>query len=318
MATAPPTTKPPVSKPGTPPPPAAAAKPAPTIKPPTVTAKPSPQQRQPAKTFSIVTYSGAEEGEKVVLYGKSGVGKTTLAAMAPGAVFIPLDDGARKIVNPLTGQPVAAIPSVQSHQDLRDALNQRNLWQKGTSLIIDTMTMAEVYAERAIVEEHKIQSMRKLGWDGPSHILEKLRLVLTDLDVLVKAGVNVILLCQLAQATIANAEGVDYLEDGPKLASVKNANSRTELCEWADHVLRVGYLEFAVQKDSDKAKTGKVVSTDATRAVFSGGAQHFIAKSRPVSRNREVPYRIPTVIPFSEPNDNSLWSYIFDGAVAAE
>jgi hypothetical protein len=189
-----------------------------------------------------------------------------------------------------------------------------NLWPEGCTTVIDTGTKLEQWAEPHIFANYKqngqtVTSMRKYGWDGPAHLLETMRLILSDLDNLVRKGRNVILLAQLSQITVANAEGMDYLEDGPKLQHNKQYSVRTEVCEWVDHVMRLGYANFQVASDHDKAKTGKVQAGDATRAVFTGGAQHFIAKSRPING-----YRIPAVIGFEHEADDSLWRFVFEGA----
>lgn len=295
--TKPPTSKPPMkmpSKPG-------------------ATSKPSPAARAP-KVFSVTPWTDTNEGEKITMYGKSGIGKTTLAAMAPNPVFIGLDDGGRKIRNPLTGQPVMAIPGIGGFQDMRDALHQKNLWPEDCTAVIDTVTKLDEFMEPYIYEHYKLSrgetatSMRKYGWDGPAHQLECYRLLLSDLDALVRTGRNVILLAQLAQITVANAEGLDYLEDGPKLQHNKQYSVRTEICEWSDHVFRIGYSEFTVEKDNDKAKAGKVQAGESTRAVFTGGASHFIAKSRPIDG-----YRIPPIVTFDNAADDSLWKFIFEG-----
>jgi|GEM_PF-1123924 len=268
-----------------------------------------------AKAFSVKPWTDADEGEKILMYGKSGIGKTTLAAMAPGAIFIGIDDGGRKIRNPLTGEPVMAVSGIADFQDIRDAIHQSSLWPKDCTLVIDTVTKLEELMEPYIFEHYKLSggqtatSMRKYGWDGPAHLLECYRLMLSDLDALVRTGRNVILLAQLAQITVANAEGLDYLEDGPKLQHNKQYSVRTELCEWSDHVFRIGYSEFTVEKDNDKAKAGKVQAGESKRAVFTGGASHFIAKSRPVDG-----YRIPPLITFDSATDNSLWQFVFEGA----
>lgn len=275
----------------------------------------TPAQAHVAKTFSIKPWASGSEGEKVVEYAKSGTGKTTSAAQIPGAIFIGLDDGGRKIKNPLTGEDVNAIPGIESFQDLRDALHQSNLWEKGRTAVIDTVTKLEEFAEPYIFQHYKtsqgasVNNMRKYGWDGPAHMLDVFRLMLTDLDALVRKGVNVVLLAQLSQITVANAEGLDYLEDGPKLTHNKQYSVRNEICEWADHVFRIGYADFSVSKDSEKAKAGKVTQADATRCIFTGGAPHFIAKSRPING-----YRIPAVIGFDSPTDDSLWKFVFEGA----
>lgn len=272
------------------------------------------------KTFNITPWTGTDEGEKILIYGKSGIGKTTLASMAPKPVFIGVDDGGRRIRNPLTGEPVDSINGIENFQDIRDALRQKGLFEDYSSVVIDTVTKVEELVTHHILETvtkdgKRMPTFRHFGWDGERHMLDQYRLLLTDLDPHIRAGRNVILLAQLSQITVANAEGADYLEDGPKLQHRKDCSVRTELVEWADHVLRVGYLEFVVDKESAKSRVGKVRTNDATRAVFTGGAQHFIAKSRPVMYNRETPYRIPAVIPFMDETDQSLWAYLFDGAV---
>jgi len=274
---------------------------------------------KPAKVFTIESWSDADEGEKIILYGKSGMGKTTLASMAPNAVFIGLDDGGRKIYHPVTGELIKRIPGVTTFSDVRDALHQANLWPEKATIVIDTMTKLEAITEEHIIGTYKksggasAKTMRDFGWDGPAHNLDCTRLLLSDLDAHVRVGRNVILLCQLAQIRVANAEGFDYLEDGPKLQHNNQYSTRTEVCEWADHVLRIGYQEMQVVKEDTKAKAGKVTSTDSAHVIYSGGAQHFMAKSRPVKG-----HRIPTAVTFGQPSDNAIWSFIFDGAIAQE
>lgn len=283
---------------------------------------PSPALRQThtPKTFQITPLSGANEGEKIVLYGKSGLGKTTLAAQLENAAFIPLDDGARKIMNPLTGAAVRAIPGVETWWDLRDATKQCcTLLPKGGTLIIDTVTRAQPLAEEWVVQNIKLEkggeakNLEAFGYGkGYRHTLEQIRLWLTDLDSLIRVGRNVVLLCQLDQAIVPNPAGVDYYEEVPKLIENKVGPIRTEVCEWADHVFRLGLLDAAVEKDNAKARAGKISGT-GQRAIFTGGAHHFMAKSRPING-----YRLPPVIGFEAPEDTSLWQFVFEGARVEE
>lgn len=268
-----------------------------------------------AKTFSIVAGSDAREGEKILLYAKTGTGKTSLSIMVPDAVYIDLDGRGRRLVNPLTNTTVNKIPDISGFQDLRDALHQTNLFSEGQTVVIDTYTKLEAIMEPYIFDNYtqggkKVTAMRGYGWDGPAHILDCHRLLLSDLDGLVRRRVNVLLVCQQGQATVANAEGVDYLEDGPRLSHNKQYSSRMEVCEWCDHVLRIGYQNFAVSRDTEKAKVGKVDSGDNTRVIFTNGASHFIAKSGLLDGKR-----LPAVVSFASPSDDSLWAMMFRGAI---
>lgn len=288
----------------TPPPTKKPAAKKPPVKKPTGS-KPAKAER-PRKSFSVASWDASSHGEKIVLYGKSGIGKTTLASMAPDPVFIGLDDGGRKVTKP-DGTALDCIPDVRSVYDLRDALTQQGLFDGYKSLIIDNLTILEEVAEPYVVDNYttskgaKVSTFRGFGWDGPAHLLDTYRLILSDLDRLVEQGFNIVALAQLGDKPAANAAGYDYLEEGPSLLHQRHASVRDKVCQWADHVLRVAYLDMQVEKD-EGSKVGKVTSGDATRAVFTGGEQHYIAKSRPVKG-----MHLPSVISFDSPDDSSLW-----------
>lgn len=281
--------------------------------------KPSQQQRE-AKSFSITPLTGDNEGEKILNYAKSGTGKTTLAAQIDGAVFIPLDDGARKIANPITGKPVSAITGVETWDDLRDAVQQApNLIPEKGTLVIDTITRAQPLAEQWVVDNVKLEkggrakNLEAFGFGkGYRHVLEQFRCLLSDLDQVIRSGRNVLLLAQLDQTVVANPEGADYYEEVPKLIENKQGPVRTEVCEWCDQIMRLGYLNREVEKESAESRVGKV-SGDAERAIYTGGAMHFIAKSRPINGNR-----IPPIVSFESEQDDSVWQYILHGATPPE
>lgn len=272
------------------------------------------------KSFSVKPLNGAGEGEKLLVYAKSGTGKTTLAAQVPNAVFIPLDDGARKIVNPITGKPVDAIQGVETFQDLRDAVQQAvALVPQGGALVIDTITRALPLAEQWVVENvttekgGRAKNLEAFGFGkGYRHVLDAFRNLLADLDALIRSGRHVVLLAQLDQAIVPNAAGADYYEDVPKLIENKQGPVRTEVCEWCDHIARIGYLSMDVEKDAKEARAGKI-GGDSERAIFTGGALHFIAKSRPINGNR-----LPPVIGFENEADNSFWQFVLEGATLDE
>lgn len=289
--------------------------PPPPVKKPLMLKAPPPPSATPqrsAKTFSVKDWGGEGEGEKIVLYGASGLGKTTLAAMAPRPVFMGVDDGGRKIRNGITGEVLRAIDGVVTFEDVRAAIVQPDLLKTGETLVIDTITKVEEVAEQYIFANYKtekgatVKSLEGYGFGkGFRFSQETTRLVLQDLDVLVKRGVNVVLLAQESAAKIANAEGLDYLCNGPKLMHANQFSSRMDVCEWADHVLRIGYVDTTVAAVGGNlllATKGKITSQDTTRVIFTQGARHFVAKSRTLTE---------PVISFESQPDNSLWKFLF-------
>lgn len=258
----------------------------------------------PAKQFRIEPWAGKGEGEKIVIYGESGIGKTTLAAGAPGQpVFLGLDDGGRKIRNPHTEEPVLAVPGIESFDDLRAIVQNAALFDGHKVVVIDTLTKTEEIMEPWMFANVKgdkgqtVGSIEGYGWGkGYKHSQDTMRLLLSDLEGLVRKGITVVLLCQENAVTMPNAEGMDYLQAGPKLHHTRQFSTRLDVCEWADHVLRIGFLDNTVVGDAN-AKAGKIKG-GSTRVVYASNARHFFAKSRTLKE---------PVISFEDETDDSVW-----------
>ncbi len=270
---------------------------------------PSVAAARAPKTFAVKPWSGEGEGEKIVVYGGSGMGKTTLTAMAPDPIFIGIDDGARKIRDPRTGAVLNAVSGVVDFQDVRDVCRSTGLFKRGQTAVFDTITKIEEISEPYLFANYKtekggsVKSIEGYGYGkGYRHSLEVMRLFLQDAECLIRQGVNVVFIAQQNAVKIANAEGLDFIQEGPKLHHTAQYSSRLEVCEWADHVLRIGYLENIVAGADASATKGKMVSTDTTRVIYAREARHFFAKSRTLTE---------PVISFSERNDDSLWKFLF-------
>ena len=257
----------------------------------------------PVKKFSVVDWDGGTSGEKIIIYGDSGMGKTTCASMAPDAVFIGLDDGGRKIVHPITGAHLRAIPGVESFTDVRSALQQTDLIPEGGTVVVDTVTLLEEWTIPFVLETipndkgAKMNNIIKYGYGkGFRHLYDTMKLVLGDCDKLIRQGKNVIFIAQSAPNKVANASGEDYLREGPRLTSQNGANIEALYCEWADHIFRIGYQFINVEE--------RKASSTQDRAIFVHGKAHFRAKSRTIDPKYPV-------ISFDNPADDSIWKFLF-------
>jgi len=277
---------------------------------------------KPTRTFKVSPWTGEGEGEKIIAYGDTGIGKTTLMSMLPNPIFIGVDDGGRRIVNPKTDKPVDHVPGIDTFEDVRAAIHQPNLFPAGSSCVIDTLTRVEVLAERFVLDTIPkaskgkgavvlAKNLKDYGYnEGSSHVRDTFRMLLQDLDTLVRRGVNVGMICQEQAITVANPEGSDYLRACPRLHHDKQYSTMLEVCEWADHILRVGYLRTMVDIEADRS-VGKAQS-DATRAIFVGGAQDFLAKSRTLGLFVDDDGSPVSCVSFANPADGTIWEYIFD------
>lgn len=256
-----------------------------------------------SKTFTVKPWNSEGEGEKILLYAETGMGKTTLASLAD-AVFIGLDDGGRKIKHPITGTELKHIEGIETFEDLRDALHQCQMFDDKV-YAIDTITLAEGLAENFVIRTiptggdrpQSVKNMEGYGYEkGYKHLYDTMKLLLMDLDILVKQGKSVILIAQQMTYNVANPGGENYLCNGPRLYNSKRWSVMALFMEWADHVLRIDYQDVFVKK-------GKV-SSDTTRVILTKDEVYYKAKSRTLTE---------PVISFANQQDDSLWKFIFGG-----
>ncbi len=266
------------------------------------------KQKKVIKTFQVGVWSGEGEGEKIIAYADSGLGKTTLATLSPTPVFIGLDDGGRKIKHPVTGEDLKNIPGVETFDDFRQAVQQVDLFDDYETVVVDTGTMLVPLAHDWMLEnitsdkDVLVANIEKYGWGkGHRHLYDTMRSPLSDFDALVRRGKNILILCQMEQAEITNASGENYLCDIPKLIQQhgKTPSVWGMYVEWCDHVFKIGYSDV-------KAKDKKATAS-SERIIFLDGNVNFKAKSR------TVPNRFPLVT-FSSTQDDSIWRFIFDEA----
>lgn len=265
------------------------------------------QEVSPDKKYVLFTDSNSR-GSKVVVYGTSGMGKTTLCTMAPNPVFLATDDGIDNIMHPVTGKRMPTY-KVDTFQDLKNMLTMPTLFENYDTIVIDTMTMAEEMAVAWVLDNVKagndmyVKSLEHYGWGkGYYHLSEADNDIKHALQKLVNQGKNVIVVCQLVSTKRSEAGVDDYLQDIPKLVYRPNikATAALDFVEWADHVLKIGYGDLRVDKSNRAASSGD-------RVVFVHPEVHFAAKSR------TIPGRFP-VISFTDPADNSIWAFIFEDA----
>ena len=95
------------------------------------------------KDFKIVDWDRA--GKKVILYGDSGMGKTTLAMLLADPVFIGTDDGGGVMRHPVTGKKLKVVEGVEDFYDVRDALHS-DIFDAHDSIVIDTITEVQRWA----------------------------------------------------------------------------------------------------------------------------------------------------------------------------
>ena len=261
---------------------------------------------RPRKNFTVAPWTCNGGGKKIIVYGASGMGKTTLASMAPNPVFIGTDDGGRLICNPKTGEPVKHVEGVTGFGDVRAVLRSSGTFDRFDSVVLDTGTnlqhwaLPHIFATIKHEKGHMVSSIEGYGYGkGYRHFFDTMHSVPVDLDRLVRCGKNVIVLCQIAPVSITNTGGENYLKDGPDLYHSDKCSVRNDWISWSDYVFRIAWENATV--DSRK------ISPVASRMINTRPDATFEAKSRGTE------FRDYPAVTFSEPADDSLWRILFGG-----
>lgn len=253
----------------------------------------------PVKNFKIESGEMPGAGKKIIIHADTGMGKTTLASLAPNPVFIGLDNGGVGIKN----YRRVGGDSVENFLDVRAAL-QAPLYAEYESVNVDTVTLLEEWGEQQVLATipndrgETMNSVVQYGWNnGYRHLYDTMKLILQDCDALIRQGKNVILIAQSTPHSVPNPGGEDFIRQGPRLVNRKNANIEALYCEWADHIFYIGYQFLNV--DKKKKATGS-----SERAVFVHPEPHFRAKSRTLGLDKAV-------VSFADPTDDSIWAFLF-------
>lgn len=261
------------------------------------------------KTFQVAAWDTAKQGQRIIVYADSGMGKTTLTSMAPNPKYADFRGGSDKILHPVTGERLQHIPGVDTFEDVRAVCNQADLFEPGDSFVLDTgtdfedrgldWTLANVPHENG--PSYKvIKRIEDYGYGkGYRHLYDTMKLPLADFDTLIRKGVNVIINCQMQQVKTSNSGGADFLCDVPKLQKAHGETTPAvwEMYdEWADHVFKIGFNDISVE--------GGKAASSGERVVFTYGKVHFKAKSR------TIPHKYPKVT-FDSPDDDAIWQFLF-------
>lgn len=297
----------PKSPPPKPPPKPPASKKKP---PPPIPSAPPPQASRTVKKFTVEDWEGSKEGEKIILQGKYGMGKTTLSAMAPNPAFIGLDDGGRKIVHPVTGEVLKRIEDgdgkgPETFQEVRDVLHQPDLFDDYETVVIDTGTQLQhlallhTFATVKGPQNVTCTNIEQYGYHkGYRHLYDTMHHILGDLDPLVRKGKNVIIICQTLPIRISNPGGEDFLCNTPELQADPKANVAADYMSWADHI-------FMIDHHAVQAVERKAVATGG-RVIRVHPEIHFEAKSRTLGPELAT-------VTFENAQDDSIWRFLFGG-----
>jgi hypothetical protein len=236
------------------------------------------------KTMSRMTLASIERGKRekpfcVLVYGPEGVGKSTFAAGAPGAVFIGEAGGTDHL-------DVARFPSPQKWEDVADALTVlENESHDFKTVVIDTLDYLEPICWEGVCRLEGKKNIEAFGYGkGYLAAMEEFRIMLGRLEMLLEAKrMNVVLLAHAHVRTFHNPAGDDY--DHYELRM--HAKTAEILRAWPKAVLFANYRVYTNESKNDGRIRGV---SDGSRILHCTPHPAWHAKNR---------YGLPDELPLS-------------------
>lgn len=223
---------------------------------------------------------GIEIGRRAMIFGPGGIGKSSLAALAPRPVFLDLQCESEQL-----NVARYTTDDIRDWDGLRAAVRSPDVWGDRDTLVIDNLTRAQQLATEWVVanipdpktgEQPNSIDLYSFGTGGQLRC-DTFRLLLQDLDAPLRAGKNVVLIAHSTIDKAPNTRGEDWIRLEPDLAQASTGKStssiRNAVFQWCHHVLCIAY-DVAVQKGSN------VGEGQGSRAIYLTEKPSHLAKVR--------------------------------------
>lgn len=250
---------------------------------------PTPPPRPPGKTFTVK--SGiTRKAFCIGIYGPEGIGKSSLAAVCPGAQFADIEGSMDDMDVPKV-QELAN--GVGNWKLLREWIQSAEKGIYG----IDSITRAEDWAAQHVIANKKSNQGEKASDSledfkykaGLVFVVDEFKKLLGDMDAAKRRGASFIMVAHSRIQRFKNPDGSDFVRYEPRLVDDAKASNMLQWVQFLDHLAFIN-LDMDVQKG--KASGG------GTRTIYLDTSPSRISKCRGIP-NDSLDY---------PQGDASLWS----------
>lgn len=225
---------------------------------------------------SIVQRNVGSKPPRVLIYGVSGVGKTTFAAQAPEPLLVPLEDGLGLL-------DVAHTPIPTTLNALYAVLDALATEQHGyKTVIIDSLDWLEPLIYAHVCAKHNWPNIEAPGYGkGYKAATDTWREYLGKLDALRDSGMFVL---QIAHANIKRFDAPDS-ESYDRYNVKLHEHASALVKEWSDIVL---FANYVVATKSNKTGTTVRGVGIGERVAYTSERPAYVAKNR-----HRLPHQVP-------------------------
>jgi hypothetical protein len=178
-----------------------------------------------------------------VLYGVESIGKSTFAANFPKPLFLDVEGG--------TAHLDVDRVEINSADALTLALSEAKKLNYET-IVIDSIDWTERLIVEGLLAQHKKTSIEDWGYGkGWVMVAEKTARLLTSLDALIEANINVVL---IAHSKVQRVEPPDLMTAYDRYELKLSKQSSPLVKEWADELWFLKFKTKVMQSENGKSK----------------------------------------------------------------
>lgn len=219
-----------------------------------------------------ITHGRKPSPRRVLLYGQHGVGKSSWAAGAPGALFLPIEDGVDEL-------DVARLPFATCSADVEQWIGE--LYQQEhdyRALVVDSVDWLERMIWGEVAKAKKVNSIEELPYGkGYVFAIDRWRELLEGLDALRRQrDMHIILIAHAAVRRFDPPDGDSYDRYEPKL----HKHASALLQEWASEVLFASYKVLTRSSDEGFGRSRTRGIGTGERVLRTTERPSHVAKNR--------------------------------------
>ena len=218
-------------------------------------------------------------GQRVAIYGTGGIGKSSLAALAPDPILY-VDVENRMILLKDKIKRKIALVRPATWEELLNAIADCREYAEIKTVVIDSLTRAEILCTAHVLKNVQtekgasVSSIEGYGFGkGLIHLYEEFSKIFRPLDYHIALGRNVVLIAHQYPAKVPNPAGEDWRQWSPRLQNPDSG--KASICclvkEWVDHLLFLSY-DVTVEKGGKAKGCG-------SRAIWPQETPWHLAKS---------------------------------------